>query len=332
MISRTNHILFSLIVCQSSKFYPATKVKNEKLSIVNFSNSCENMGVKTVETIVESKWQSEGRGARVRRSIGRPELRNLDPFLMLDEFAGNANDGAGFPDHPHRGFETVSYLLEGLFVHEDFLGNKGLLKAGGLQWMTAGKGVIHSEMPGPVDTRGLQLWVNLKKEFKMVDPSYQELEAKDIPVGETNGVHVKVIAGESMGIKSPVRTLTPTYYLDFTLKPGTSYCQAVPQGWTTFLYTLEGEIKLGSDKKVKVKPGHTVVLSKNDEIVQFENANESEARFVLISGQPLNEPIVQHGPFVMNTKEEIAQTFRDYQEGKNGFEKAHEWRSREGNR
>jgi len=288
------------------------------------------MGIKSVEKVVESQWQSEGRGARVRRSIGRPELRNLDPFLMLDEFAGNANDGAGFPDHPHRGFETVSYLLKGHFIHEDFLGNGGVLKAGGLQWMTAGKGVIHSEMPGPVDTHGMQLWVNLKKEFKMVDPSYQELEAKDIPVAETDGVHVKVIAGESMGIKSKVRTLTPSYYLDFTLEPGSFYSQSVPQGWTTLLYTLEGEIKLG--KTVTIKPHCTAVLSKNEEIVQFENSSGSEARFLLISGQPLNEPIVQHGPFVMNTKEEIAQTFRDYQEGKNGFEKAHEWRSREGNK
>lgn len=141
------------------------------------------MGLKTVQKVVESKWQSEGRGAKVRRSIGRPELKNLDPFLLFDEFSGNAKDGAGFPDHPHRGFETVSYLLEGQFTHEDFCGHKGTLKAGDLQWMTAGKGVVHSEMPGFMDTRGLQLWVNLKKEFKMVPPDYQELQAKDIPQG-----------------------------------------------------------------------------------------------------------------------------------------------------
>jgi redox-sensitive bicupin YhaK (pirin superfamily) len=159
------------------------------------------------------------------------------------------------------GFETVSYLLEGEFIHEDCLGHKGLLKAGDLQWITAGKGIIHSEMPGPIDTRGLQLWVNLKNEHKMVEPKYQELEAKDIPFGETDGVHVKVIAGESMGIKSPVKNLTPTHYLDFTLKPGSSFIQPVPEGWTTFLYTLDGEIKIGAEETL-IKPHCTVVLGK----------------------------------------------------------------------
>ena len=141
------------------------------------------------------------------------------------------------------------------------MGHKGLLKAGDLQWITAGKGIIHSEMPGPIDTRGLQLWVNLKNENKMVEPKYQELEAKDIPFGETDGVHVKVIAGESMGIKSPVKNLTPTHYLDFTLKPGSSFTQPVPEGWTTFLYTLNGEIKIGAEETL-IKPHCTVVLGK----------------------------------------------------------------------
>ena len=284
---------------------------------------------KTVQKIVESKWQSEGRGAKVRRSIGRPELRNLDPFLMLDEFSGNAKNGAGFPDHPHRGFETVSYLLEGEFTHEDFCGHKGILRPGDLQWMTAGRGVVHSEMPGKVDTRGLQLWVNLKKEFKMVPPDYQELQAKDIPTGETNGVKVKVIAGESMNIKSPVRTRTPTYYLDFEMKPGSSFVQNVPEGWTTFVYTLEGQIKFGS---TKINPHHTVVFTKEGQEIQFENDGNESARFVLIGGQPINEPIVQHGPFVMNTREEINQAIMDYQLGQNGFENAHKWESIEGNK
>ena len=287
------------------------------------------MGLKTVQKVVESKWQSEGRGAKVRRSIGRAELKNLDPFLLLDEFSGNAKDGAGFPDHPHRGFETVSYILEGQFTHEDFCGHKGTLKVGDLQWMTAGRGVVHSEMPGSMDTRGLQLWVNLKKEFKMVAPDYQELQAQDIPHGESNGVKVKVIAGESMNIKSPVRTRTPTYYLDFEMNPGSSFVQNVPQGWTSFIYTLEGEIKLNEDR---IQAHHTVVLSKEGEEIEFENANGKKARFVLIGGQPLGEPVVQHGPFVMNTREEINQAFKDYQFGQNGFENAHQWKSIEGNK
>lgn len=287
------------------------------------------MKLKTVEKVVKSVWQSEGRGARVRRSIGRQELRNLDPFLMLDEFSGNAKDGAGFPDHPHRGFETVSYLLEGEFTHEDFCGHKGTLKAGDLQWMTAGKGVVHSEMPGFVDTRGLQLWVNLKKEFKMVEPSYQELQSEDIPKAQENGVQVKVIAGEAMNIKSPVRTRTPTYYLDFELDAGSSHTQQVPEGWTTFIYTLEGEISFSS---TTIQAHHTVVFSKQGDSLQFTNDKSQKARFVLISGEPINEPIVQHGPFVMNTQKEIAQAIRDYQEGTNGFEKAHDWKSIEGNK
>ena len=178
--------------------------------------------LKQVKKVVLSKWQSEGRGARVRRSIGRPELRNLDPFLLLDEFEGSGAEGAGFPDHPHRGFETVSYLLEGEFTHEDFAGNKGVLRPGDLQWMTAGRGIVHSEMPGWDRTRGLQLWVNLAAEHKMVEPAYQELTSDQIPVASAGGVTAKVIAGKCMGVTSEVRTRTPTYFLDFTLTPGMS--------------------------------------------------------------------------------------------------------------
>jgi len=282
-----------------------------------------------ITKIVESKWQGEGRGAKVRRSIGRQELRNLDPFLMLDEFAGNGAEGAGFPDHPHRGFETVSYLLEGHFIHEDFTGRKGFLYPGDLQWMTAGRGIMHSEMPGNEPTRGLQLWVNLKSTDKMVEPEYQELVSNDIPIAEKNGVKVKVIAGESFGVKSEVRTRTPTYYLDFELAENSEETvQEVPEGWTTFVYVLEGKVDF-SGKTVKAH--HTAVFGGGD-CIKFSNADTGTSRFVMISGEPIGEPIVQHGPFVMNTEEEIEQAITDYQRGQNGFEKVKTWRSDHGNK
>ena len=293
------------------------------------------MSFKRIIKVIESKWQNEGRGAKVRRSIGRHELRNLDPFLLLDEFQGNANDGAGFPDHPHRGFETVSYLLEGQFVHEDFTGRKGTMGPGDLQWMTAGRGIVHSEMPGPCLTRGLQLWVNLRKQDKMVEPAYQEHCSGDILTKTEDGVTVKVIAGESMGLKSQVRTRTPTYYLDFRLDGQNNgepknFEQRIPSGWTTFAYTLEGHLDFGSDNVVP--PHHTVVFSKEEDKVIFRNGSENPAHFILISGQPINEPIFQHGPFVMNSEEEIRQAIKDYTNCQNGFEPARTWKSEEGNR
>lgn len=285
--------------------------------------------MKSVVKVVESKWQPEGSGAMVRRSIGRPELRKLDPFLLLDEFAGNGKDGSGFPDHPHRGFETVSYLLEGEFYHEDFVGHKGRLGPGDLQWMTAGRGVVHSEMPGPVDTKGLQLWVNLRAAEKMIEPGYQELSADEIRTNAQDGTTVKVIAGESMGVKSPVRTRTPTYFLDFTVNPGSRFEQPVPSGWASFAYILKGAVTFGS---TRVEAHHTVVFDgQTGDKVAFKNEGQATAKFVLIAGQPIGEPVVQHGPFVMNTKDEIQQALSDYHKGQNGFERAVSWKSVMGN-
>jgi len=292
------------------------------------------MPFKRLIKVVESKWQSEGRGAKVRRSIGRPELRNLDPFLMLDEFQGNADDGAGFPDHPHRGFETVSYLLEGRFIHEDFTGRKGQMGPGDLQWMTAGRGIVHSEMPGNCLTRGLQLWVNLQRKDKMVEPSYQEHLSENIPTKTKDNMTVKVIAGESMGVKSDVRTRTPTYYLDFRLhqtndEENKPFIQSVPPGWTTFVYILEGKVLFGDN----AVPAHnTAVFSPEEDQITFRNGSKQAAHFVLISGEPINEPIFQHGPFVMNSEEEIRQAIQDYRNCQNGFEPARYWKSQEGNK
>ncbi|KJE92959.1 pirin-like protein [Capsaspora owczarzaki ATCC 30864] len=268
--------------------------------------------------------QGEGVGARVRRSIGRPELGRLDPFLMLDYFTGVPP--AGFPDHPHRGFETVSYLLEGKFAHEDFAGHKGVLNAGDLQWMTAGRGIVHSEVP-LTKSVGLQLWVNLARKDKMIEPNYQELLKKDIPVATKDGVTVTVIAGSSMDIDSAVYTRTPTMYLDFKLDPNSSFNQAIPKGWNGFAFTISGKAYFGPADSVSVAFSFALNLPFG---LISPSLSQEPAHFVLIAGKPLNEPIVQHGPFVMNTREEIMQTIRDYQERKNGFERAAGWYSEAG--
>lgn len=284
------------------------------------------MNVRKVEKTILSVEQVEGVGARVRRSIGRQELRNLDPFLLLDEF--RVSKPAGFPDHPHRGFETVTYVLEGVTAHEDFCGHKGRLKPGDLQWMTAGRGVVHAEMPVSEEpVVGLQLWVNLSKRDKMVEPAYQELKGSEVPKPSQGGVTVAVISGEALGAKSKVYTRTPTMYLDFTLQAGAQHVQPVLSGWTAFIYTLSGSIHVGPDlEQQKVEPHHTVVFGDGD-CVKVENKGSEVSRFVLIAGEPIKEPVVQQGPFVMTTAEEIRQAASDYQNGRNGFERAVNWRS-----
>ncbi|XP_036419051.1 pirin isoform X2 [Colossoma macropomum] len=270
------------------------------------------MKPRKVRTVVLSIEQSEGVGARVRRSIGRKELKNLDPFLMLDEF--RVSKPAGFPDHPHRGFETVTYLLSGASAHEDFCGHSGKLEAGDLQWMTAGRGVVHAEMPmSDEPIYGLQLWVNLRKVDKMVEPQYQELKNQQVPKPSKDGVTVAVISGEALGVKSKIYTRTPTTYLDFRLKEGAKHVQPIPSG-------PDEDLK-------KIEPHHTVVLEDGD-CVRVENQSSEEAHFVLIAGEPINEPVVQHGPFVMTTEEEIEQTIRDFRTGTNGFERAKHWQSK----
>ncbi|XP_010884781.4 pirin isoform X1 [Esox lucius] len=283
--------------------------------------------VKRVVKTVLSVEQAEGLGARVRRSIGRKELMNLDPFLMLDEF--RVSKPAGFPDHPHRGFETVTYLLEGVSAHEDFCGHSGLLNAGDLQWMTAGRGVVHAEMPvSDEPIHGLQLWVNLRGKDKMVEPQYQELKSGQIPKPSKEGVTIGVISGQALEVQSQIFTRTPTMFLDFKLDGGAKHVQPIPSGWTTFIYTLAGSVHFGPDEEQQeVMPHHTVVFGDGDG-VKVENKTLDIAHFVLIAGQPINEPVVQQGPFVMNTQEEINQAIRDYRKETNGFERAKGWRSK----
>ncbi|XP_058237584.1 pirin isoform X2 [Hemibagrus wyckioides] len=265
-----------------------------------------------VSKMVLSVEQSEGVGARVRRSIGRKELRNLDPFLMLDEFC--VRKPAGFPDHPHRGFETVTYVLSGASAHEDFCGHTGKLEPGDLQWMTAGRGVVHAEMPvSDEPIQGLQLWVNLRKADKMVEPQYQELKSKQIPKPSKDGVTVSVISGEALGVKSKIYTRTPTIYLDFRLSEGAKHVQPISLG--------------PEDDQKKVEPHHTVVFEDGD-CIRVENKAAEDAHFVLIAGEPIKEPVVQHGPFVMSSDEEIEQAIADYRSCTNGFERAKDWQSK----
>lgn len=285
------------------------------------------MSFKTIKQDVYAEEQKEGIGAVVRRSIGMPEVDYFDPFLMLDEFY--VTPPAGFPDHPHRGFETVSYVLKGEGMHEDCCGHKGTLRAGDVQWMTAGRGIVHCEMPhGSEEAHGLQLWVNLASKDKMIEPAYQELMEKDILRTTKDGITVKVIAGESQGITSPMLTRTPTMYLDFKMEKDGRLVQPINKGWNTFIYILSGKAMFGPDEnQTEGRPHHALILSEEGDTLAAVNKGEEECHFVLIGGQPLNEPVATHGPFVMNTDDEIQQAVLDYKLKQNGFEIAKTWKS-----
>ncbi|KAH8117550.1 pirin domain-containing protein [Phellopilus nigrolimitatus] len=280
--------------------------------------------------------QAEGAGARVRRSIGSTRLRNLTPFLMLDHF--HVSKGAGFPDHPHRGQATVTYMLEGSSNHEDSEGHKGTIVAGGVQWMCAGRGIIHAEMPvhapGQPEPRGLQLWVDLPKQFKMVEPTYQELGPDGVPSafpeGPDSGIEIKVISGKSFGVESPVRPLGGCWFFHSIFKKKGTVFQDIPAGWTSFIYIMKGSVKVGT-KDLPHESFHTLVLSANDNETGVQlTATEDNTEFILIAGEPLDQKVFQYGPFVMTSPEEVQKTLMDYQFAKNGFEKAHSWKSKIG--
>ena len=309
-----------------STFSTTTKVGSTSRSVLN--------SVYATET-------PEGVGATVRRSIGTAALRNLSPFLMLDD--ATVRPGAGFPDHPHRGMTTVSYVLDGKIQHEDSTGNAGVLETGDVQWMTAGRGIMHSEMPlfdpDPAKARpmrGLQLWVDLPKDQKYMAPSYQERKASDIDtVRPADGVQVTVISGTSHGIEGFVRSVGGSWFIDTKLqKAGASITHDLPAGWTAFAYIISGSLTVGDDPKVHSKY-HTLVLSSKAgetsvTLHRPEDGPDEEARFVLVAGQPLDQPVVQYGPFVVNTQREAMQAVMDFREGKNGFENAPGWQSKAG--
>jgi redox-sensitive bicupin YhaK (pirin superfamily) len=277
-----------------------------------------------LQRIIESVAASDGAGVKLRRSLGQSPFARLDPFLMLDEFSSfDANDYiAGFPAHPHRGFETVTYLLDGHMLHEDHLGNRGDLESGAVQWMTAGRGIIHSEMPQQEHgrMRGFQLWINLPAREKMKPASYRDINPAEIPVVSLpGGGRAKVIAGtlESDGrsVPGPIQGLaTDPLYIDVVLPAGAAFAQPVAGSRNAFIYVFEGSLNVGAPAAARTLVTHAAgVLAKGDQVEVTAGADG--ARFLLLAGRPLGEPVVQHGPFVMNTREEIEQAIRDYQSG-----------------
>jgi redox-sensitive bicupin YhaK (pirin superfamily) len=272
-----------------------------------------------VVRVVRGRETSDGAGVRLRRSLGGPEIDHLDPFLLLDEFkSDDRNDYlAGFPDHPHRGFETVTYMLAGAMRHRDSRGNEGHLVAGSVQWMTAGRGLVHSEMPEQQDGLmwGFQLWVNLPAARKMTEPRYQDIAPSQVPeVAPGAGVRVRVIAGEAGGVGGPVTGIaTAPLYFDVRLEAGASFAQPVPAGHAAFTYAYEGEIEVG-DEAGRVAAGQLAVLS-DGEVVSLAGGARG-GRALLVAARPLGEPVVRHGPFVMNTRAEILQALADFREGR----------------
>lgn len=282
------------------------------------------MSTRTVKSVIQSIATSDGAGVKLRRSLGSQRGLYHDPFLMLDEFSSE-NPGdyiAGFPSHPHRGFETVTYLLDGHMLHEDHLGNRGDLKSGGVQWMTAGRGIIHSEMPQQEEgrMRGFQLWINLPGVEKMKPAGYRDIEPADIPsVALPGGGTVKVIAGavaiDDAETAGPIRCgTTDPLYLDIALPAGGSVSLPVKEGYNAYVYPYEGSVAVGAEGDARtLARGHGGILTDGDRIEL--TAGSEGARALVLAAKPLREPVVQYGPFVMNTKEEIEQALRDYQNG-----------------
>ncbi len=251
----------------------------------------------------------------VRRSLGTPALRNLDPFLMLDHFSSDNPDEyiAGFPDHPHRGFITFTYMLDGHMEHRDSMGNRGDLKAGGVQWMKAASGVIHSEMPQQTNglMRGFQLWINLPAREKMSAPAYQEFSAAAIPEGVSDGARVRVLAGEFNATRGVIDDpATDVHYLDVALEADAHFSLPLGDTHTAFIYVFEGSARLAGENLAT----HALAVLGSGDTVAIQ-AGAVGARLILVAGRPIGEPVVQHGPFVMNTRTEIEQAFADYQAG-----------------
>jgi redox-sensitive bicupin YhaK (pirin superfamily) len=276
-----------------------------------------------VERIIQGQAVMDGAGVKINRLLTQTLQRRLDPFLMLDNFGSDqANDYiAGFPSHPHRGFETVTYMLEGRMRHKDSAGNEGLLTNGGVQWMTAGRGVIHSEMPEQEDgvMEGFQLWLNLPAKDKMRAPWYRDFNGDEVPVFTTaEGVKVKVIAGSSHGVTGAVqREVTEPIYIDIDIPAGASFSQSLPEGHNAFIFTYRGAVNVG-DKAVGT--GRMAILANTPGADGVTIQATETSRLILIAGQPLNEPIAQYGPFVMNTQAEIFAAVEDFRAGKLGEE------------
>ena len=274
--------------------------------------------------IVEPQMVIEGAGVRLRRSISPSRENPVDPFLLFDHFAFNdpiEGPLVGFPMHPHRGIETVTYMLEGSVHHRDSLGNSGLIGSGDVQWMTSGGGIMHEEMPrrSPEgNVYGFQLWVNLPAALKMSEPRYQEVSADTIPIVQRNGVKIRVVAGEYDGVQGPVTEISiKPVYMDVELEPGSEFKHPIPKDHTALAYIFEGKGNFRLDRNEQgedIEAVHMIIFGEGEELI-VHAAVDSPVRFMFISGSRINEPIVPYGPFVMNTEAEIQQAFEDLRNG-----------------
>jgi redox-sensitive bicupin YhaK (pirin superfamily) len=277
---------------------------------------------RSVQRVVRGMPTADGAGVKLRRVIGQPQLPDLDPFLLLDEFGTDKAEDylAGFPEHPHRGFETVTYMLDGRMRHRDNHGNEGVLVPGSVQWMTAGRGLVHSEMPEQQEgrMRGFQLWLNLPARDKMTAPRYQEFGPERIPlVQPAPGVSIKVIAGRIGEVSGPIhQPATDPTYLDVALNRGTTFALELPQEHAAFLYTYEGSIGVAAaEQSATVRTHELAVLSAGTQL-RLAGLGDGTSRAIVVAGRPLREPVAKYGPFVMNTRAELEQAFADFQAGR----------------
>lgn len=291
----------------------------------------ENMKLRTIKTIVKALERPEGAGATVRRSIGVGQMRKFNPFLMFDHFSSAGTNG--FPHHPHLGQETITLISKGAMAHEDFTGSKGILYAGDLQFMTAGRGIVHSEMPVQQEdgspTVGLQLWVDLPEQLKETEPRYRDLREWEVPqVVEQDGkLKVKVISGKSYGVES-VKDLayTPVQYYHVTMKPGATFEQDLPEDYNFFLYVMEGD-GFVLNGNTPVGQFDNAFLNRDGNHISGENKGENDVEFILIGGEILDQHTVHYGPFVASNTPRIEKAFADFQYGRNGFENVKTWNS-----
>lgn len=322
--NKTNQQLFQLTqttIKSSSRYI-------NSITYPNNNNNKMSPIYRTIQKYFVALEQEEGVGTRVRRSIGSIQQRNFSPFLLLDHF--NVSHPAGFPDHPHHGQETITYMRQGMVAHEDFTGSKGVLRPGDLQFMTAGKGIMHSEIPVLMENGdasvGLQLWVDLPKDMKDCAPRYRDLRRSEIPIAKPNEhLTVKVISGKSYGVESLKElAYTPVEFYHFESdKKGTEFEQQVPSNFNVFLYVMRGSVIIDG----KVYPQYSTIFynADGDSVKGITGTDGTE--FAIIGGLILNQPVVQHGPFVETTKEKLIEVFENFQYGINGFERAVGWKS-----
>lgn len=285
----------------------------------NFAKVVGMAKTKRIGEIFKTQRVTEGAGVKLRRGFGNIEVPRFDPFLLFDDFSGEqpADYMAGFPWHPHRGIETVTYVLHGDVRHRDSMGNEGMIGKGDLQWMSAGSGIIHEEMPeGVTGMKGFQLWVNLPKDAKMSKPKYQDIKVKTVPeIGLPGGGRLKVIAGEAGGEHGPVNDIVASpLYVDVLLNNNERFAFPVPEGNTTFVYLIEGELGTGVEGSIIYDKGTILLYAREGDLVELK-AGSSGARFLLVSGKPLNEPVAWYGPIVMNTHDELQTAFRELEIG-----------------